>query len=87
MKQQPQRMCIACRARLDKQSMLRIVRNKDGEIRLDFTGKADGRGAYLCDNPACLDKVVKQKLLHRVFHQEISDAVYQSLSGQYAQRK
>ncbi len=86
MKQQPQRMCIACRMRLDKQAMLRIVRSQDGEIRLDFTGKAPGRGAYLCDSKECLDKVIRQKTLNRVFKQEINPQIYAALAQQYDKR-
>ncbi len=79
-------MCIACRTRLDKQAMLRIVRSQDGEIRLDFTGKAPGRGAYLCDSKECLDKVIRQKTLNRVFKQEIDPQIYAALAQQYDKR-
>ena len=79
-------MCIACRMRLDKQAMLRIVRSQDGEIRLDFTGKAPGRGAYLCDSKECLDKVIRQKTLNRVFKQEIDPQIYAALAQQYDKR-
>ena len=79
-------MCIACRTRLDKQAMLRIVRSQDGEIRLDFTCKAPGRGAYLCDSKECLDKVIRQKTLNRVFKQEIDPQIYAALAQQYDKR-
>ncbi len=72
--------------RLDKQAMLRIVRSQDGEIRLDFTGKAPGRGAYLCDSKECLDKVIRQKTLNRVFKQEIDPQIYAALAQQYDKR-
>ncbi len=72
--------------RLDKQAMLRIVRSQDGEIRLDFTGKAPGRGAYLCDSKECLDKVIRQKTLNRVFKQEINPQIYAALAQQYDKR-
>ena len=72
--------------RLDKQAMLRIVRSQDGEIRLDFSGKAPGRGAYLCDSKECLDKVIRQKTLNRVFKQEINPQIYAALAQQYDKR-
>ena len=52
----PMRMCIACREMKPKQEMTRVVRNAEGEISLDPTGKAPGRGAYVCDNEECLKK-------------------------------
>ena len=53
-KKVPLRMCIACRELKDKKSMLRVVKNSDGKIFLDFSFKAAGRGAYICDNPECM---------------------------------
>ena len=63
----PARMCIACREMKPKRDMLRIVKNAEGEIKLDFSGKAPGRGAYICNNGECIAKLKKQKLLHKVF--------------------
>ena len=79
----PQRMCIACRRLFDKRDLLRIVRTPQGEVRFDPTGKAAGRGAYLCKDPECLKKTVKVKLLNKIFKVEISEEAYRNLSEQY----
>ena len=63
----PMRTCIACREEKPKKEMLRIVRNAAGEIRLDLSGKLPGRGAYICNNAACIARLQKQKLLHKTF--------------------
>lgn len=67
--------------------MLRIVRDKDGNIRLDFTGKASGRGAYICDNPECIKKCVKNKLIGRALDANVSDEVYEYIATEYAKSK
>ena len=61
--------------------MIRIVKNKNGEISIDRTGKQEGRGAYLCDNIECLEKAIKTKRIERVFEQKISDEIYEKLRG------
>ena len=81
MKKQPQRICIGCREKKDKKDLIRIVKNKDGEISLDRTGKANGRGAYICDNIECLEKAIKSKALERNFEMSISEDVYNELRG------
>ena len=87
MKKPPVRMCIACRGAYEKKQMLRIVKDKDGIISLDFTGKKAGRGAYICDNIACIDKCVKNKILNRAFEQEISTEVYDAIKKQYTDKQ
>ncbi len=57
----PQRTCVICREKVDKRRLTRIVRTPDSGVVIDPTGKRNGRGAYLCDNPECWDKVVQQK--------------------------
>ncbi len=52
----PQRSCIGCNTKKDKKDLIRIVKNKDGNISIDKTGKANGRGAYICNNVECLEK-------------------------------
>ena len=52
----PLRTCVQCRANLDKRELIRIVRNKDGEVFVDPTGRANGRGAYVCPRPDCFEK-------------------------------
>lgn len=59
----PQRTCIACRTTGDKRALVRIVRTPEGRVRPDPTGKADGRGAYLCSNPECWQRATAKGLL------------------------
>lgn len=87
MKKPVVRTCIACRQAKEKKDMLRIVRDKDGNIRLDFTGKASGRGAYICDNPECIKKCVKNKLIGRALDANVSDEVYEYIATEYAKSK
>ena len=79
----PMRMCIACRERMPKRDLLRAVKNADGYIGLDFSGKAPGRGAYICNNPACILKLNKQKLLNKVFSAEVDDTVYARIEEEF----
>ena len=81
MKKQPQRTCMGCNQKKDKKELIRIVKNKNNEISVDRTGKKEGRGAYICDDVNCLDKLIKSKRLERVFEMSISDEIYESLRG------
>lgn len=83
----PLRQCIACRELKEKKTMLRIVRDQEGKISLDFTGKAAGRGAYVCDSAACIAKVKKSRLLDRVFACRVEENVYSSIEEEYLDRK
>ena len=79
----PLRMCIACRELKEKRAMLRIVKNSAGEIFLDFSSKASGRGAYICDNTECIKKLKKQRLLNKVFSSSVDDKVYSAIVEEY----
>lgn len=68
----PQRMCIGCSEMRPKKELIRIVRNKDGEIFYDSTGRANGRGAYICKDVECFHKAIKNKKLEQAFGQSIS---------------
>ncbi len=83
----PLRMCIACRELKEKREMLRVVKNAEGEIFLDFSWKAAGRGAYICDGSECVKKLKKQRLLNKVFSCEIPDRVYAAIEGEYFDKK
>lgn len=72
-------MCVVCRGQSDKKQLLRIVKNKDGEIFVDESGKANGRGAYVCKDRACYEKLCKQKGLNRAFKCNVSDEVYKKI--------
>lgn len=75
----PMRMCIACREMKPKKEMLRVVKNAEGEIFPDPTGKAPGRGAYVCNGEECRKKVLGKKLLHKTFSTNVAPEVYQGI--------
>ena len=81
MKSQPQRTCMGCNVKKDKKELIRIVKNNNNEINIDRTGKLEGRGAYICDDITCLEKVVKSKRLEKVFDMKISEKNYENLRG------
>ncbi len=81
MKKIVQRTCMGCNNKKDKRELIRIVINKEGNISIDRTGKLEGRGAYICDNIDCLDKVIKTKRLERVFENKIDEEIYKNLRG------
>ena len=83
----PLRMCIACKELKEKKSMLRIVKNSEGKIFLDFSSKAAGRGAYICDNPECIKKLKKQRLLNKVFSCAVDEEVYAAIEEEYFGKK
>ena len=75
----PQRQCMGCRERKAKREMIRVVRGTDGNVSLDFSGKAPGRGAYICPNPDCLKKALRSKSLDRSLEVTIPQEVYARL--------
>ena len=81
MKNLPQRTCMGCNSKKDKKDLIRIVKNKEGIISIDKTGKANGRGAYICNNINCLEKAIKTKRLEKAFGTKISEEIYESLRG------
>ena len=83
----PMRTCIACREEKPKREMLRIVRNAEGAIALDFSGKLPGRGAYICNSEACIKKLRKYRLLHKAFSQEVDESVYQAIEEEFLRAK
>ena len=81
MKNKPQRTCMGCFQKKDKEEFIRIVKNKQGEVFVDKTGKAEGRGNYLCNNIDCLEKLIKNNKLEKVLHIKISEDIYENLRG------
>ena len=75
--------CIACRELKPKKEMLRIVKNSEGKIFLDFSGKASGRGAYICNDENCVKKLKKQRLINKVFACEVDESVYVAIEEEY----
>lgn len=80
----PMRMCIACKTMKPKKELIRVVKSGE-EIFLDKTGKANGRGAYVCNDGECIKKLKKQKLINRAFglavEQEVYDKIEESFFG------
>ena len=72
---------MGCNIKKSQKELIRIVKNKDNEILIDKTGKMQGRGAYLCNNIECLNKVIKSKRLDKIFEIHIEDKIYESLRG------
>jgi len=72
---------MGCNEKKDKNLLIRIVKKQNGEISIDRTGKKEGRGAYICDDEKCLEKLIKSKRLERIFEMSISQEIYDSLRG------
>ena len=78
----PMRQCVGCREMKAKKELVRVVRSPEGDISLDFRGKAPGRGAYLCANTECLKKAIRSKSLARALEVEIPQEIYDELLKQ-----
>ena len=75
----PMRMCTACREMKPKKELVRVVKTPEGEIKLDFSGKLNGRGAYICASIECLKKAEKSNALSRAFSTPVSSEIYAQL--------
>ena len=84
-KKVPVRQCIGCREHRPKREMVRVVRSPEGVVSLDFSGKANGRGAYLCCSTDCLKKAVKSKAIERAFEVAVSPEIFDRLSREIIQ--
>ena len=82
----PARMCVGCREMKAKKELIRVVRSSEGNIALDLTSKAPGRGAYLCQNPACLERAIKTKALERALEHKIDEQVLEQLREELVRR-
>ena len=74
------RMCVGCREMKPKKELIRVVHQPDGGVILDRTGKAAGRGAYVCPDKTCLEKAKKIRVLERTFETQIADSVWEQLA-------
>lgn len=81
----PQRKCIGCGERFDKNELWRVVRSPEGAVSLDKTGKAAGRGAYICKQVKCLQKARKARRLETNLEIAIPDDVYAALEAAIAE--
>ena len=80
----PLRRCIGCNTSKDKRELIRVVRNAEGEISIDTTGKKPGRGAYICKDKNCLKLARKGKKIDKAFEVAISDEIYDRLEQELA---
>lgn len=78
----PMRMCVGCREMKPKAELMRVVKPQEGDCAIDRTGKAPGRGAYVCENAECLRKAQKSRALERALEAKIEDSVFEQLEAQ-----
>ena len=78
-KKQPLRQCTGCGEMKPKRELVRIVKSPEGVVSLDRSGKANGRGAYICHNAECYKKAVKAKRLEKAFSMQIPDNVSEAI--------
>ncbi len=78
----PMRMCVGCREMKPKVELLRVVKPQEGDAHIDRTGKAQGRGAYVCGQIECLRKAKKSRALERALEAQIDEAVFAQLEVQ-----
>lgn len=75
----PKRMCIACRQMKEKAELIRIVKGIEG-VKIDLSGKSDGRGAYICRNHECVEGAKKRRALSKHFKTAVDDKIYDAVS-------
>jgi len=73
------RKCIGCGEMKPKKELIRIVKNKEGEVSIDKVGKKPGRGAYVCNSLECLEKGIKSRRIERSFKMKIEQDIYDKL--------
>ncbi|MDR1001826.1 MAG: YlxR family protein [Oscillospiraceae bacterium] len=78
----PERMCLGCRQMKPKKELIRAVKNKEGEISLDLTGRKPGRGAYICNSVDCFKKARKSRSLEKAFSSKIPEEIYDAMEGE-----
>ena len=81
MKKVPMRKCIVTGEILEKNQLIRVVRNKEGEVFIDPTGKMYGRGAYLKKDIAVFEKAEKNKCLNKILEVEVPNSIFEQLKN------
>ncbi len=76
------RTCIGCRQAKNKKELIRVVKNKEGQVFVDLTGRQNGRGAYICANKDCLEKAIKTKSLEKTLKTAIDGEIITQLRSQ-----
>lgn len=77
----PLRSCVVSKEKLPKQELIRIVKNKENEVFIDLTGKANGKGAYIKKDLAILEKAIKTKALEKHLETKIENNIYEELKN------
>lgn len=83
----PLRMCLGCREMKPKRELIRVVKTPEGEIKLDTTGKLNGRGAYICPCEECFKKAGKQNAFSHTFGMKVEKSVYEGLEAELKNRE
>ena len=81
-RKQPERQCLGCNEHKPKRELLRVVKSPEGEISLDFTGRKNGRGAYICRDVKCLRRAAKSKRIDRSLGVTIPEEVYEAMADE-----
>lgn len=79
MKKIPLRRCVVTKEQLPKQELLRVVKNKENNVFVDLTGKANGRGAYIKKDVNVLKTAKDKKILERALETQISEEIYEEI--------
>lgn len=75
----PLRLCLGCMEMKPKKELIRVVKDKEGNISIDLIGRKPGRGAYICRDPECLEKAYKFRRLNNNLKENISEDIYLDL--------
>ena len=81
----PMRMCVGCGEMKPKMELIRVVKSPEGDISLDFKGKAAGRGAYICRSTECLEKARKARRFEKSFSCRIEESVYEVMLSELSE--
>jgi len=82
-KKVPMRQCLGCREMKPKNELIRAVKSPEGDVSLDSTGKKPGRGAYICNDLSCLQKVIKSNALNRAFKTPVPEDIINQLQNNF----
>lgn len=77
----PMRSCVVTREKCEKKDLIRVVRTPEGEVKIDLTGKMNGRGAYIKKDESVIDKARKSKVLERHLEVVVPDTIYEELKN------
>ncbi len=83
----PMRRCVGCGESKEKKELIRVVRDTDGQIHIDVTGRANGRGAYICRDKKCLEQAIKRKGLDRTLKVSVPAQAIENLKKELAENE